>query len=143
VNPGSLERRHLFVGGTLSPGNYSAGVAHSPAGWGSLATDETDDRLTDMIANKISGFFLRGASNLSDHHNGGGVRVLLEQGEDVDECRPYDWIAAYSDCRGLTHAQFGNLMDRLIGEGPAPGNDADLSGRMNASRHNSEFAFAR
>src|SRR6266404_791078 len=45
------------------------------------------------------------AADFSDHHDGVGPRVIVEQLEHVDVLEPVHWIAADAHGRGLTQIQ--------------------------------------
>src|SRR5262245_43660276 len=96
-----------------------------------------------MAANKLSCLFLGSSANFSDHDNRGGPGVLFEQSEHIHKRGTYDRVTAYANRRRLAHSEFGNLMNRLVGQGAAPRHDADMTGRMDASRHNTQLALSR
>ena len=65
------------------------------------------------------------AADLPDQDDRVGPRVRLEGGQDVDEVRPVDRVAADAHAGGLPQPQAGQLVHRLVRERPRAGNDAD------------------
>ena len=65
-----------------------------------------------------SGLLFGVAANFADHHHGLGLRVAVKQVKGVQEVRPNNWIAAYSDRCRLTNAPGSQLMHRFVSQGP-------------------------
>src|SRR5262252_3821249 len=81
---GGRERRHLLGCGALSAGDDRAGVTHATPRRRGLAGDERDDGLLQVAFDPGRRFFLGAAADLSNHDDGVGVRVFLEQLQRVD-----------------------------------------------------------
>ena len=60
----------------FAAGNDRAGVPHPASGRRGLAGDEADDRLLEVLRDERGGFFLGGAADLADHHDGFGLRIV-------------------------------------------------------------------
>ena len=76
-------------------------MAHLLAGRCREAGDVGDDGLGDVLGDEVGGALFGVAADLADHDDQLGLRVVLEQGEDVDEVGADDRIAADADDRGV------------------------------------------
>src|SRR5215218_2476269 len=88
-----LERLPLRLGGPRGTGDDRPGVAHLLAGRRGEPGDVGDHRLGDPLSDEVGGALLGVAANLAHDHDQLRLRVLLEQGEDVDEVRADDRVA--------------------------------------------------
>ena len=118
-------------------------MAHPLARRSRLAADEGHHRFIHVLADPLGGFFLGRAPDLTDQDDRQGVRIRLELLEYIDEIGPVDRVSADPDRRRLPDAAGGQLMNRLIGEGPAAGDDPHLSGHVDVSGHDADLALAR
>src|SRR5690606_8115404 len=114
-----LKLGDLFGGRSLSSGNDGPRMAHPLARRSRLAADEGHHRFIHVLADPLGGFFLGRAPDLTDQDDRQGVRIRLELLEYIDEIGPVDRVSADPDRRRLPDAAGGQLMNRLIGEGPA------------------------
>src|ERR1700730_17680905 len=89
---GGLHRGHLLCRRPFTSGDDGAGEAHATAGRRSLAAASTRDRLGDVALDDRGRLFLRGAADLPDHHDRGGIGIGLEESEHVDEAGPIDRV---------------------------------------------------
>ena len=83
-----------------------------------LPDDERCDGFADVRLDEGGGLLLLGSADLADHHDGFGLRVVVEHGEHVHERRAGDGVAADADAGGLPDAAFRQLVDGLVGEVP-------------------------
>ena len=83
-----------------------------------------------MVACVLAAFgFLRSA-DLADHHHGVGVRIVLEQLEDVAEGRAVDRVAADADAGRDADAERLHLRGGLVAERAGAADDADAAGQV-------------
>src|SRR6185436_20281579 len=96
-NPVCLECLLLALGGTGRPGDNRPRMPHRLPRRGREAGDVADDRLRHLGADELGGLLLLVAADLTDQHDELGLVVGLEPGEDVDERRADDGVAADAD----------------------------------------------
>ena len=84
---GGFEGGHLLRRRARAAGDDRAGVAHPLAWRRGLAGDEADHGLVTCALMKRGRFFLVRAADLADHHDRVGLRVGLEERQDIDERR--------------------------------------------------------
>ncbi len=87
LHPHRLEGGDLFGSRSFSALDDRPGMAHPLAGRGRLAGDEGGDRLGHVVGDELRCPLLVAAADLADQHHLLGVRVVLEQGQHVDESR--------------------------------------------------------
>ena len=82
-DPGGLQRGEFFNGGALASGNDRSGMAHALLFWRHPAGDEGEHRLGHVRLDVGRRLFLFGAADFADEHDRLGLRVLLEQPEQI------------------------------------------------------------
>jgi hypothetical protein len=118
-------------------------VAHRLAGRRGEARDVGDDRLGHVLGDEVGGLLLGGAADLARHHDQLGLRVLLEEPDDVDEARARDRVAADADDRGVAEAGLGQLVADLVGQRARARDDADVALGEEARRDDADVGLAR
>src|SRR5690349_13205605 len=105
-----------------------AGVPHRLALRGGEPGHVADDRLGLVLVDAGSGPLLGVAADLADHHDGVGLRVLLERLQAVDVRGPDHRVAADADRGG--EADVAQLVHHLVGQRAGLGDqpDAPLAG---------------
>src|SRR5262245_51765580 len=119
TNTGCFQAFHLFGSRALPTRNDSAGMAHAPSWWRCDSGYETDDRLLDIFLNELGCLLLRIATDLADHHDCLGLRILLEQRQHIDEACAINRIASDPHAGRFTQSKRRELMHGFIGEGSA------------------------
>jgi hypothetical protein len=102
-------------------------VAHRLAGRRGDAGDVADDRLRHVLRDELGRLFLGRAADLAAHHDQLGLRVLLEERDDVDEARTRDGVAADADDARVAEAASRELVADLVGERAGAADDADVA----------------
>lgn len=133
---------HFFFRRAFAAGDDRAGMTHPASRRRGLAADESNDGLFDMGLDVFGGFFFGAASDFTNHNNGVGIRVVVEQLDGVFLRRADNRIAADANAGGLADPQAGQLADSFIRQCAAALNDPDPALKMNAGGHNADFAFA-
>ena len=118
-------------------------MAHAPTGWSGLARDESDYRFADIFFDVVGCLVFGCTANFADHADGFGATVLLKKLQRINKLRADNWVAADPYTGGLTVAQGGQLPNRFVGEGAAPGNNTHVPLFMNMGRHDADLAFPR
>jgi len=88
-------------------------------------------------------FLFAGPADFADHDDRFGLRVFVEQLEDIEVRSPVDWIATDAYTGALAHPEVGDLPNRFVGQRHRPGNDADATTAMNVTRSDPDPATAR
>src|SRR5262249_14142075 len=83
----------------------------------------------------------RRAADLADHHDRLGGAVLREQLEGCGVVGADDGIAADADAGGLADAQGRELIDGLVGEGPAAADDTHRPALVDMAGHDADLAL--
>src|SRR5262245_8214095 len=119
-------------------------MAH-PAAWGGRYPryEAYDWFLFSCGPEKFRRVLLGRTPDLADHDDALGLVVAEEEVQAIDEIGPIDGVAADADAGGLPQAGRRGLGHRLVGQGPRPGNDADLALGMDMPRHDADLAFFR
>ena len=92
-------------------------MAHSFAGRGRSAADETDQGLLFHLALDVFSRLLLGrAADLSDHDHAMRVRVAIIGLKHVDEAGAVDRIPPDAHAGALSDAQTGQLIDGFVGQ---------------------------
>ena len=72
-----------------------------------------------------------------------GLRVGLEQLEDVDEAGAVDRVAADADAGALADAQVRELPDALVGQRARAADHADAARLVDIAGHDADLAWPR
>src|SRR5262249_29569323 len=128
---------------SLPAGNDGTRMAHSPARRRRLSADEADYWLLHVSFDVCRRFFFRRSSDLTNHDNGVGLRIFVEETNDIDEIRANDRVAADSDACRLPDFPLAQLAHRFIGQSSASRNDSDVTFEMNVTGHDSDLTAAR
>src|SRR3546814_4763359 len=91
------------------------------------AGDEADDRLGHVLGDELGRFLFGRTTDLADHDDALGLRIVLEQLQAVDEVQAVDRVAADADDGRLAQARVGRLLDRLVRQRARARDDADLA----------------
>src|SRR5271157_273373 len=119
-------------------------MAHPLARRRGLAGDEGGHRLGELARGLELGRLLLGvAADLAHHEYSVGVRVGLEQGQDVNEARAVDRVAADAHAGALADAQTGKLPDRLIRERAGTADNAHPARLVDIAGHDADLALTR
>src|SRR3954454_21944970 len=103
------------------------GVAHRLARRRREARDVADDRLVRMLGDVLGGLLLGRPADLAAHHDQLGLRVVLEELDDVDEARAGDGVAANADDARVAEAALGQLVADLVGQRARARDDPDVA----------------
>ena len=114
-------------------------MPHAAARRSGLAHDECRDGLADVLLDEGGGLLLLGAADLADHHDGFGLRVVVEHREDVHESGAGDGVAANADARGLSDASLRELVNALVGQRPTARDDTDLARQVDVAGHDADL----
>ena len=90
-----------------------------------------------------SSFFFSRTADLTDHHDRFGLRVFLEQLQDVDEVGAWDRVTADADAGGLTETGVSGLLNSFVSQGAGTRHDAYFAWQVDVARHDADFALAR
>src|SRR5687767_1810537 len=116
-------------------------MAHAATRRRRNAGDESYDRLLDVLLYELCRLLLCRSTDLADHQNRIGLRIVIEQSDSVDEARPVDGIAADADARRLAEADIGKLAHCLVGECTRARDEPDAAALVNEARHDADLAF--
>src|SRR5690606_2262072 len=139
---GVFQSGKLLVSSTLTTGDDRTGMAHALACRSSHTRDVGHDRLGHVGLDVGRGFFLGAAADLADHDDGLGLRVVLEQLQNVDEAGARDRVATDTNTAGLAETGVSGLLDRFVGQRAGAGNDTDLARQVDVTRHDADLALA-
>ncbi|MNV18513.1 hypothetical protein D3C71_1093410 [compost metagenome] len=117
-------------------------MAHALARRSSHTSDVGNNRLGHVCLDVGSRFFFSRTADLTDHHDRFGLRVFLEQLQDVDEVGARDRVTADADAGRLAEAGVGGLLHSFVGQGAGTRNDTDLAWQVNVTWHDADLAFA-
>src|SRR3972149_12308724 len=140
--PGPLHGLELLLGSALSAGDDGARVSHPLALGGGSPRYIADHGLGDVLPYEPGGLFLGRAAYLAYHDDGAGAGVLLEELQYGDEVGAVHGVSADADAGRLSEAEPGELVDRLVGEGPAAGYHADVAGLVYVAGHDAYLALS-
>ena len=141
---GRLEGGDLAVCATLAAGDDGTGVTHAPAGRSGDTSDERDDGLLLLpvgLLEELGGILLGGTTDLADHDDTVGLRVLEEDLKAVDEVGAAEGVTADTDDERLAEAGLGGLVDGLVGEGTGTGDNTDATALVNETGHDADLAL--
>ncbi len=105
-------------------------------------SDVGHHRLGHVGFNEGRRFFFRRTADLADHHDGFGLRIFLEQLQDVDEVGARDRVATDTYTGRLAEAGVGGLLHGFIGQGAGARHDADFARQVDVPRHDADLALA-
>ena len=91
----------------------SARVTHPASGGRGGSRDESGDRLFAVLFSPSGGLLLRAPADLADHDDRFGLRIVVEQLENVEVRRAVDRIAADADTGALPVARGSSAATRL------------------------------
>ena len=126
----------------LATADDRTGVTHAASGRCRGTSDEGGDGLLTILLRPSRCFFLSGTTDLTDHDDGFGLRVVVEHFEHVEVRGAVDGIATDTDAGALTVAAGGELPDGLVGQGAGAGDDADVALLVNVARGDADAAPA-
>src|SRR5471030_438617 len=138
-----LHHRQFLLRRALAAGDDGAGVAHALARGCGDAGDEADHGLSHVVFHpQRCGLFIR-AADLAHHDHGVGFGIVVEQFQHVDVLHAVHRVAADTDAGGLTHAEFHQLADRLIGQRARARDDADAPFLVDVAGHDAHLDLLR
>ena len=82
------------------------------------------------------------ASDLSDHNDSLGGRVLDEQLQAVDEVCAVKGVSTNTDTESLAQANSAGLMNSFVGESARPGDDSNTARLVDVAGHDTNLAGA-
>ncbi|SPO56510.1 exported protein of unknown function [Pseudomonas sp. JV551A1] len=138
-----LQGGELLVRSALAAGDDGASVAHALARRCGNTGDVGNDRLGDVGLDVGSSFFFSRTADLTDHDDRFGLRVFLEQLQDVDEVGARDRVTTDADAGRLAEAGVGGLLHSFVGQGAGTRNDTDLAWQVDMAWHDADLALAR
>src|ERR1051325_5903148 len=141
ANARRLEGLDLVRCGPLPSRDDRSGMPHSLSLRSGLAADSPGHRLLHVLLDELGGLLFGVAADLADHDHTGGLGIVLEEPQHVDEVHTLDRIAADADASRLTEPQAGQLMDGLVGEGAAARHDAYRALLVDVTRHDADLAL--
>src|SRR5947209_4051092 len=109
-----LQRLLLALGRSGRAGDDRTGVAHRLARRRGEAGDVGEHGLRHGLLDEARGLLLLVAADLSDHDHVLGLGIGLELGQDVDEGRADDGIAADADDGGVAEPELRELVPDLV-----------------------------
>src|SRR2546426_606815 len=124
-------------------GDDRAGVPHAAALGSGEPGHVADHRLRHVLLHEYGGVrFLRPA-DLADHHDRFGLRVLLEQGQHIDERAAVDRIAADADAGRDADVERLHLGRRLVAQRAGARDHADRAAGVDVAWHDPHHRPAR
>src|SRR5690606_9516817 len=138
---GVFQGSKLLCCGAFTTGNDGASVAHALTGRCSHTRNVRHHRLGDVGFDESRRFFFGAATDLTDHYDGFGFRVFLEQFQDVDKVGTRDRVTTNTYTGRLTKTVISGLFNGFIGQRTGTGNDTHFTRQVNVARHNADFAF--
>ena len=103
--------------------------------------DEARHWLSHVLGHEGCGVLLGGPTDLADHDDAFGRRVVIEQPENIDEVGAVDRVATDADRGRLAKAESGQLIDGLIGQSAGAGDNADPTWLMDVAGHDPDPAL--
>src|SRR5262249_14905972 len=82
-------------------------------------------------------------TDLADHDDAFGLRIVLEHAQHIDETGAVDRVTADPDAGGLADANLRQLMDCLVRQRPAARHHADRAGLVDIAGHDADLTFTR
>ena len=118
-------------------------MAHTFAFWCSNTRDVRHHRFSDIRFDKSRRLFFRAAANLTNHHNRFGLRIVLEQTQNIDKGRTWDRVATDTNTARLTKTFIGGLLNRFIRQRTGARNNPNTARQVNMTRHDTNLALTR
>mmetsp|Transcript_4922 Transcript_4922/g.10845 ORF Transcript_4922/g.10845 Transcript_4922/m.10845 type:complete len:344 (+) Transcript_4922:27-1058(+) len=142
---GSLQGLDLCLGSTFAPGDDGSGMAHTTTRRRSNASNKAHHRLVLGVVclDEVSSVLLGLTSDLTDHHNALGLRILQEPLQAVNEIGAVERVTSNPDASSLAEPRHSGLVDRFVGQGARARYDTDLALLVNVSRHDPNLALTR
>ncbi len=138
-----LQGSEFLVCSTFTTGDDCTGMAHALARRSSHTGDVGNNRLGHVCLDVGSRFFFSRTADLADHDDRFGLRVFLEQLQDVDEVRTRDRVTADADAGGLTETGVSGLLHSFVGQGAGTRHDAYFAWQVDVAWHDADLALAR
>src|SRR5690606_26307294 len=139
---GIFQGGKLLISRAFATGDNGAGLPHTLAFGCGNTGNIGNHRLGDIGFDKGRSLFFRSTANFTDHDNGFGGGIILEQLENIDKVGTGNRVAADAHTGGLTKTVIRSLLDRFIGQGTGTGNNAHFARQVNMAGHNTDFTFA-
>ena len=117
-------------------------MAHATTGRSGGTGDETRDGLLAVRLDPAGGFDFGVTTDFADHDDGLGLRVVVEELDDVEVRGAVDGVAADADAGRLALAAAGELPDGFIGQGAGAGDHADVATAVDVARGDADAAAA-
>ena len=140
-NPHRIQRSDLFYRSPLAAGNDGAGMPHALSWRCHAAGDEGSDRLLHIVMDPFRSLFLRRTTDLADHEDRLGIRVVIEKLQCIDEVRAFDRVAADADRTRLSDACMGQLEGRFVSQRAGTGNHAHVAFFIDLSGDDADIRF--
>src|SRR3990167_6309663 len=129
----------LGIRGVGAARDQRASVAHALARRGGDTGDEADDRLLYVVLAPLGGFGLVRATDLTDHDDGVGFRIVVEGLHHVDVLQTVDRVATDADGARLAQTQFGQLRHGFVREGAGTRDHADAALAVDVTGHDADL----
>src|SRR5690554_459289 len=142
-NTGIFQGGKLLVCSALTTRNDGASVAHTLARRCSDTGNVGNHRLGHVLFDERGRFFFGGTTDFTDHNDGFGFRIFLQQLQNVDEVGARNRVTTDAHTGGLAEAVIGGLLDRFIGQGAGAGYDTNLTFLVDMARHDADLALVR
>src|SRR3954452_23955835 len=136
-----FERLLLRRGRTARAGDDGSRVTHGLALWCREPGDVPDHGLGDVGLDELGSALLGIATDLADHDDGVGLRVVLEGAQTVDVRRADDGVAADADTGRETDV--AELVHHLVGQGARLADQAEAARLRDVSRNDARVGRAR
>mmetsp|Transcript_29276 Transcript_29276/g.45495 ORF Transcript_29276/g.45495 Transcript_29276/m.45495 type:complete len:281 (-) Transcript_29276:169-1011(-) len=94
-----------------------------------------------VLLEPLRSFFLRSSSNLTNHDDALGLRIIREAFQTVDEVSPVKRITSDSDAGRLSQPSRRSLMHGLVGQRATAGYHANFTRSVDVSWHDADLAF--
>ena len=117
-------------------------MAHATTSGSGGPCDEASDGLFAVLLDPARCFDLGVAADFTDHDDGFGFRVFVEELDDVEVGGAVDGVTTDADAGRLAVALAGQLPDSFVGEGAGAGDDADLAALVDVARGDADTAAA-
>src|SRR5690554_8084271 len=124
---GIFQGGKLLVCGALATGDDGACVAHTLARRCSNTGNVGNHRLGYVLLDERSRFFLGSTTDFTDHDDGFGFRIFLQQLQNINEVGARNRITTDTDTGRLAKTVVSRLLDGFISQGAGTGYDANLT----------------